>query len=473
MSKYQAYPEYKDSGVEWLGYVPSHWKLTQVKYGYNITLGKMLQKSPKSSVDILRPYLKAQNIQPNGINLSKVDQMWFSPEECKNLLLLPGDVLVSEGGDVGRSVLWNNEIAECYIQNAINRVRTVNDNSTKFFNYWITYLKASDYINVLCNKATIAHYTAEKLKASPLLLPMVNEQEQIADFLDHETAKIDTLIEKQQQQLIKLLKEKRQAVISHAVTKGLNLDVPMKDSGVEWLGNVPTHWNITRIGFHTLKIGSGKTPKGGAEIYQEDGVLFLRSQNIYDDGLRIGKSESVFISENIHEEMKGTKVYGGDILLNITGGSIGRSCLVPKNFIETNVNQHVCIIRMPKSLSEYVSLVMKSVSIKEQIVSIQTGGNREGLNFEQISKFVFCLPSEKERISLIKYIHFVLKKFDSLESKANEVIRLMQERRTALISAAVTGKIDVRHWQAPVTHQASNHSAYQSHLCRHDLSKVS
>ncbi|MBD2810866.1 restriction endonuclease subunit S [Xenorhabdus sp. Vera] len=207
----------KDSGVEWLGYVPSHWKLTQVKYGYNITLGKMLQKSPKSSVDILKPYLKAQNIQPNGINLSKVDQMWFSPEECKSLLLLPGDVLVSEGGDVGRSVLWNNEIAECYIQNAINRVRTINDNSTKFFNYWITYLKASNYINILCNKATIAHYTAEKLKASLLLLPMVNEQEQIADFLDHETYKIEILIKKQKQ-VIKLLQERRTSLISAAVT---------------------------------------------------------------------------------------------------------------------------------------------------------------------------------------------------------------------------------------------------------------
>ena len=103
VAKYQEYAEYKDSGVEWLGEIPSHWIGTQVKYGYQVTLGKMLQSSPKSFQDELKPYLKAQNIQPKGISLNQVEEMWFSPDECKKLLLKKGDVLVSEGGDVGRS----------------------------------------------------------------------------------------------------------------------------------------------------------------------------------------------------------------------------------------------------------------------------------------------------------------------------------------------------------------------------------
>ena len=175
MAKYQAYAEYKDSGVEWLGKIPSHWLATQVKYGYLVTLGKMLQSTPKSSLDELKLYLKAQNIQPNGINIDQVESMWFSPDECKKLLLQKSDVLVSEGGDAGRSAIWNCELEECYIQNAINRVRPKYVNNSKYFLYWMKFLKSTDFIYIICNKATIAHYTAEKLEGSPIFLPSSDE----------------------------------------------------------------------------------------------------------------------------------------------------------------------------------------------------------------------------------------------------------------------------------------------------------
>jgi len=244
--KYQAYPEYKDSGIEWLGEVPNHWFSTKIKYGYKITLGKMLQKEAKTSEDKLKPYLKAINIQPTGISLDTVGQMWFSHNDLKSLKLLNGDVLISEGGDVGRVAIWREELPDCYIQNAINRARPLKNRSSRYLYYWMNMLKGSDFIDILCNKATIAHYTAEKVEFSPLFMPPDEEARFIANFLDHETAKIDTLIEKQQQ-LIKLLKEKRQAVISHAVTKGLNPSTPMRDSGVEWLGEVPEHWDVNNI----------------------------------------------------------------------------------------------------------------------------------------------------------------------------------------------------------------------------------
>ena len=137
MAKYKAYPEYKDSGVEWLGEIPRHWVCTQIKYGYDVTLGKMLQKNKSSFKDELKPYLKAQNIQPTGVDLNIVDLMWFSPEEQTKLLLKPNDVLISEGGDVGRSTIWLEQLDECYIQNAINRVRAIKGNSSSFLNYWM------------------------------------------------------------------------------------------------------------------------------------------------------------------------------------------------------------------------------------------------------------------------------------------------------------------------------------------------
>jgi len=207
----------RDSGVEWLGEVPEHWGSTQIKYGYDITLGKMLQKEAKSSEDKNKLYLKAMNIQPEGLYLDKIGKMWFSPNDMKSLRLQKGDVLISEGGDVGRACIWMAELPECYIQNAINRARPLKERSSRYLLYWMSMLKDSEYIDTLCNKTTIAHYTAEKLESSPLLLPENDEANQIASFLDNETLKIDKLIEKADS-LILFINERRTALISAAVT---------------------------------------------------------------------------------------------------------------------------------------------------------------------------------------------------------------------------------------------------------------
>ncbi|MFW2100090.1 restriction endonuclease subunit S [Acinetobacter johnsonii] len=211
-----------------------------------------------------------------------------------------------------------------------------------------------------------------------------------------------------------------------------------KYSGVGWLGQIPSHWIASKIGFHASKIGSGKTPRGGAEIYEDEGVLFLRSQNIYNDGLKIDNCESVYITQTIHEDMSTSKVHSGDILLNITGGSIGRSCLVPPNFTEANVNQHVCIIRVRDHLNEFLALVIKADLIQAQIRLIQTGGNREGLNFEQIAKFIFMLPPPEEQKLIISFLDHETAKIDTLIAKQEKLIELLKEKRQAVISHAVT-----------------------------------
>lgn len=207
----------KDSGVEWLGEVPEHWIVSQIKYGYKITLGKMLTKEPKSKDYELKPYLKAVNVQPNGVDVTKVDKMWFSPKELKSLRLKHGDVLISEGGDVGRAAIWNAQLEECYIQNALNRARPINSNSSIFLLYWMTFLKHTEYIDIICNKATIAHYTAEKVEASPLIIPPLKEQRCIAQYLNKQSEKFDLLINKAYQ-AIQLMKERKSALISAAVT---------------------------------------------------------------------------------------------------------------------------------------------------------------------------------------------------------------------------------------------------------------
>lgn len=241
------YPAYRESGIDWLGEVPQHWDVGPLKRRYTVTLGKMLQPEPKSDEDIFAQYLRAANIQWGLVDVSDMNSMWLSPADRKALTLKAGDLLVSEGGDVGRSAIWRGELEECYFQNSVNRVRPEENASTAYLFYWMATIKAKGYVDVLCNKSTIAHFTAEKLAAVPVPTPPLHEQAAIATFLDRETAKIDALVE-EQKRLIELLKEKRQAVISQAVTKGLNPNAPMKPSGVKWLGDVPADWRVIPIG---------------------------------------------------------------------------------------------------------------------------------------------------------------------------------------------------------------------------------
>ncbi|HCC8381326.1 restriction endonuclease subunit S [Acinetobacter baumannii] len=446
MVKYQKYAEYIHTDNNWIKEIPYGWKIVPLKYMCKGFVKDGPHETPVF-VDEGIPFLSVDGIQNNKLvfescrYISKEDDARFSLK-CKPQ---KGNVLLGKAASVGKVAFVDTEI-DFNVWSPLAVINSSDEKLGKYIFYCLQSYELQLQCDVFSNSNTQKNLGMTTIDNLSFPYPSFNEAQTISHFLDHETAKIDTLIAKQEK-LIELLKEKRQAVISHAVAKGLDPNIAMKDSGVEWLGDVPEHWVVTKFGFHTLKIGSGKTPKGGAEIYQDEGVLFIRSQNVYNDGLRVDGSESTYISEAIHDDMSTSKVYSGDILLNITGGSIGRSCLVPDEFPEANVNQHVCIIRVSKYLQEFLALVIQSDLIQAQIQSIQTGGNREGLNFEQISKFYFALPTLEEQEQIVKYIKDKVFEFSKLEIKAYSAIQLMKERRTALISAAVTGKIDVRNWK--------------------------
>lgn len=210
-----------------------------------------------------------------------------------------------------------------------------------------------------------------------------------------------------------------------------------KESGVQWLGQVPGHWEVKKLRYLTSKIGSGKTPSGGATTYIDEGVMFIRSQNVYDDGLRL--DDVVYIDETIDAEMQNSRVQSYDVLLNITGASLGRTCIVPESFPKANVNQHVCIIRQSdNNRSVFVSWMLKSAVAKAQITSAQTGSGREGLNFEQISKFLITLPPQVEQTAIADFLDRETGRIDTLVAKKRRLIALLKEKRTALISRTVT-----------------------------------
>ena len=211
---------------------PQKWTKASVGKYCDVQLGKMLQNDPSSERDELKPYLRAINIGKEGLDLSHDFSMWIRPQEAERFRLTRGDVLVSEGGDAGRAVTFDAD-GEYYFQNAINRVRP-NHPATiapEFIYYWFTFLKVAGYVEMICNVATIPHFTAEKVKAAPLVVPPLTTQRRIARFLDEKTARIDALIEKKRE-LLDRLAEKRQALITRAVTKGLNADAFLKHSDI-------------------------------------------------------------------------------------------------------------------------------------------------------------------------------------------------------------------------------------------------
>lgn len=440
--KLMPYSKYKDSGLEWLGEMPEGWRIGPMKHGYEVKLGKMLQTDISGPDDELVPYLRAANIQWGHIASVDVKLMWMSASDRRQLKLDRGDLLVSEGGDVGRSAIWRNELDECYIQNSVNRVRSKPDNITDFLYYWMVTIKEKGYVDVLCNKSTIAHFTAEKVATVPTPFPPLPEQQAIAAFLETQTARIDALIV-EYEKLITLLKEKRQALISHAVTKGLNPDVPMKDSGVEWLGQVPEHWDICSLKRVITSITSGS--RGWAEHYADDGDIFIRIGNLTRGSYKLNLSDLQFVRVPDDAEAQRAKVKSGDILFSITA-YLGSVAVIDDSIGVAYVSQHVALVRpdgtkiSPKWVG-YVTLA----DCGQTYLSIQAyGGTKIQLGLDDVASIPLLLPPLPEQQAIAAYLDQNTTRMDALIQQAGTGIELLKERRTTLISDAVTGKIDVR-----------------------------
>jgi|694.fasta_scaffold22779_8 type I restriction enzyme S subunit len=209
--------EMKDSGIEWIGEIPKHWRVLPLKYFGLITLGKMLTPEEKDGY-ILKPYLRSQNIQIDKVDISDIKEMWFSDNELQKLRLQKGDLLVNEGGDVGRTSIWNDELEECYFQNSVNRVRfNEKTDSIYYFLYQSHLFHNVGYYSSYVNGVSISHLTKEKLESVRFLRPPFNEQKQITEYLNIRTKEIDELVLMEQNK-IDLLKEYRQSLISEVIT---------------------------------------------------------------------------------------------------------------------------------------------------------------------------------------------------------------------------------------------------------------
>jgi len=272
-------------------------------------------------------------------------------------------------------------------------------------------------------------------------LPPVPEQTQIAAFLDHETAKIDALVA-EQRRLMDLLKEKRKAVISHAVTKGLNPDAPMKPSGIEWLGDVPEHWEVVPL--KKLVTESVAGPYGASltkGMYCESGYRVYGQQQVIPDDFTIG---DYCIDQEKYLEMQRYTVFPGDVLISVMG-TIGQVAVVPDDVAAGIINPRLVRYRCGSRIKpRYLQQVLMSRLHQEHLLFESKGSTMNGLNMQTIGAVPVPFPSLSEQDVILNYVAKQAKQFDALTAEAQRAIDLLQERRTALISAAVTGQIDVR-----------------------------
>ncbi len=452
MTKQNKYPKYKDSGVEWLGEIPESWEIEKLKFSgflYPGLTGKKGDDFSKEKKDNYKEFIPFTNIYNNQIIAQDKMQFVRVEKNEEQNIVAENDILFLMSSetleDIGKNSIYKGETT-VFLNSFCKGFRIINN---LIFPQFLNLALASDnYRNYFATKGrgfTRINIKQEYVYETPILIPPLTEQTAIASYLDDKTAKIDTAIA-QKQKLIALLKERKQILIQNAVTKGLTSTSSatprkMKNSGVEWIGDIPEGWEVKRLKHLTTKIGSGITPSGGGTIYLDKGIPLLRSQNVL-----FGKIELngvAFISKEIHNSMSNSKVIKGDVLLNITGGSIGRCHFIDFD-MPLNVNQHVCIVRPSKLITTiFLNSVLSSEIGQGQIWYNQQGGGREGLNFQALKNFFIPTPPLEEQKQISKHIEEQSTKIEQAIAFQEQQIAKLQEYKAVLINSCVTGKVKV------------------------------
>lgn len=427
--------EMKESGIEWIGEIPNHWEINKVKHRF------VRKKSIpiNANFDILKLARKGVQVRDISTGEGQIasDYSKYNPVEPLDILINPMDLISGDNCNISE--------LEGVISPAYINLKSKDEVNPYFYNY---YFKLQYWLGAFFTHGKGVSFdnrwtlNDETLRNFYIVYPTLKEQDKITILLDDKLNKIEKIISNTQQSIIELKKYK-QSLITETVTKGLDKNVEMKKSGIDWIGKIPVSYSIPKLGNITQKIGSGKTPLGGENVYVDKGILFLRSQNIYNEGLNIESPR--YINEQTDREMSGTKVFHNDVLLNITGGSIGRSSIYNREE-HANVNQHVCIIRSNPMLvlSKWIHFCLIS-DIGEQSISFyQTGGNREGLNFSDISKIKIPIPRNlEEQKEIVDFLDEKTSKVDSLIKDKEQIIKEYEEYKKSLIYEYVTGKKQV------------------------------
>lgn len=430
---YKAYPDYKESGVEWLSAIPKHWEIRRLKFMATIQNG--------------RDYKEVESDDGFPVIGSGGQFTWAS-----EFLYNGESVLFGRKGTIDKPLHISGKFwtVDTMFYSVIN---------PDVFGRYLYYFSTIFQYEKLATQTALPSITQHDLGNYLLCYPYINEQKLIANFLDHKTAQIDRLIEKKQE-LIEKLQEQRITVITRAVTRGLDSGAALKDSGIEWLGEIPTHWEVATVRRFIAKIEQGWSPSCEDRPASPDEWAVLKSGCVNGGFFR--ESEHKTLPQELDPPL-GLEVRAGDILMCRASGSkhlIGSVAKVKKcrkKLIFSDKTYRVTVDR--NSLNpEFFTIAMRSKYMREQIELSISGAEGLANNIPQslVNSYIFLAPPLEEQNHIVESLELFSQKTEQQEQSINEAITRLQEYRAALITAAVTGQIDVRDWQASETSEQSN-----------------
>lgn len=411
------YPAYKDSGIQWLGEVPEHWDIAPLKRFLDIQNGAdhkhIEQTQGYPVIGSGGPFAFASKYMHDGES-----------------------VLLGRKGTIDKPIYVDEKF---WTVDTMYWSKVAADASGRFAYYATLTIPFGYY----ATNTALPSITKGVLSAHAVARPPLDEQKAIAAFLDRETAKIDALVA-EQEKLVALLKEKRQSVISHAVTKGLDPSVPMKDSGLEWLGEVPAHWLITKLKF-VANVQTGIAKGKDTADRETITVPYLRVANVQDRFLALDDIANIDIEPS---QLERYRLRPGDVLMNEGGDydKLGRGAIWNGEIPDCIHQNHVFAVRPHSVSAGWLNLITSSDYAQFYFM----GRSKQSTNLASISstnimELSLVLPPADEQVNVHAFIEREMSELDALTAEAQSAIALLQERRTALISAAVTGQIDVRH----------------------------
>ncbi|GAB2188673.1 hypothetical protein MAH1_02790 [Sessilibacter sp. MAH1] len=441
MGSYSTYSSYKPSCLEWLGDIPTTWKTTRVKFLGDLILG--LTYSPD---DVVRDegslVLRSSNIQNGKLDLA--DRVYVNRDIPKKIVTRKNDILIcSRNGSralIGKCALLTEEVEG----QAFGAFMTVLRSEYASFLYYVLNSSLFNFQSGRFLTSTINQLTTQTLGDFEIALPPIEEQQTIARFLDFKTAQIDALIAKKKALLDKLA-EKRTALISHTVTKGLDPTVPMKDSGVEWLGEIPEHWDAKRLKF-TVSIFGGGTPNTGKPEYWNGDIPWVSPKDMKLDF--IATTEDYLTEIGVAESA--TKIVPVDsVLIVVRSGILRHTIPVARNTVEVSLNQDMkALVTDEKLRPGFLHWLINGLQNGLLPIWSKQGCTVESIEMDYMRNTVIPLPPVIEQDAIIEEISKLTASVNTQIDKVSSVITALSEYRSALITNAVTGKIDVRDWEA-------------------------
>ncbi len=437
------YPSYKDSGVEWLGEVPEHWEVKPLKRACHVFPSNVDKKSHDGEMPVR--LCNYTDVYYNDTITAGMELMaaTASADQIAKFTLRAGDTIITKDSetadDIAIGAYVPADLPGVVCGYHLSMVRPMPDSDGAFVKRLFDSVYAKSCFAVLANGLTRVGLGQYELDNVELPFPPKAEQTAIAEFLDRETGKIDELVA-EQRRLMELLKEKRQAVISHAVTRGLNPAAALKPSGIEWLGDVPARWEVGPL----KRYWNVTDCKHVTAEFVEDGIPLASIREVQSRwvALENAKCTTEYFYELLIEGDRRPVL--GDLIFS-RNATVGEVAQVHADHPRFAMGQDVVLLRKlsKEYSSDYLQHVIRSPIIVQQLANLMIGSTFKRINVEEIRSFVVPSPPASEQKEIAALRENEVTKFDTLTAEAQRAIDLLQERRTALISAAVTGQIDV------------------------------